>query len=682
GTPGYIAPEQASASAADLKPTADIYSLGAILFDLLAGRPPFLGAHALSVIRQASELPAPKLRTLSKIADRDLETVCSRCLERDPKLRYPSAHDLAEDLERWLEGRPIIARPVSPPVRIWRWTRRNPLLAGSAAACVLVAAIALARQTQSWRLEKEVAAQLAAQHSIEVSVFVDLDSTQPNEKWTRTFATELTNALQAFGPASARIGEEVAIPQNFTGSSNSPAAPTRAILCGTLRKLEGKLRISLHLLDANSRELLMQRMVEVDGIGDASSAALAIASDAYSLLSSVDLTKVTSPILDPGLLDSEARRFIDAGVELANRRGGMDFDRGIGCLQHAIELQPKSSAAHAALAKILTMKSAYQSNRKPLALAQAEARKAVELAPTSSESRLALAAVLYHQGKAAEAIEENLTALEYSPWSMRGLNLLSNIYKTTGHPEKALACYSVASKNELKPGEGDAHIGDCWSYLVEDDPAETAYNRYFQLHPEQPDGWMGLCRLRLLQGRATEARSIYRQETKGYLDFAYSAQMAAQVEFFGRDFAEASKLYSELYAQDPDGGGDFYAAVTYASALGRLKLDTEPLAAKKLLARAREMEIAILEEVPGQPTPLYRLAAIDASLGAVDSAFAHLDAAAAAGWIDYRSTALDPRFDLVRHDPRFDKYLSRLAAGVAELKRLRPVASAAFQTAK
>src|SRR5882724_9958737 len=76
GTPGYIAPEQASCDAAELKPTADIYSLGAILFELLAGRPPFLGAHALSVIRQAAESPAPNLRTLSKLADRDLETIC------------------------------------------------------------------------------------------------------------------------------------------------------------------------------------------------------------------------------------------------------------------------------------------------------------------------------------------------------------------------------------------------------------------------------------------------------------------------------------------------------------------------------------------------------------------------------------------------------------------------------
>jgi serine/threonine-protein kinase len=78
------------------------------------------------VIRQASETQAPKLRSLAPSLDRDLETICARCLERDPKARYQSAGDLAADLERWLGGRPIVARPVSPPARIWRWSRRNP----------------------------------------------------------------------------------------------------------------------------------------------------------------------------------------------------------------------------------------------------------------------------------------------------------------------------------------------------------------------------------------------------------------------------------------------------------------------------------------------------------------------------------------------------------------------------
>ena len=94
GTPGYIAPEQAEGRAADLTPGADVYSLGAILFDLLTGRPPFIGEHALSVIRQASENPAPKLRSLVPSLDRDIETICARCLEREP----PSALSFPREL--------------------------------------------------------------------------------------------------------------------------------------------------------------------------------------------------------------------------------------------------------------------------------------------------------------------------------------------------------------------------------------------------------------------------------------------------------------------------------------------------------------------------------------------------------------------------------------------------------
>ena len=144
GTPGYIAPEQVNpslAEAAKLTPAADVYSLGAILFDLLTGRPPFLGEHALAVIQQASQNPAPKLRSLVPTLDKDLETICAKCLERDPTARYRSAGALAEDLEHWLGGRSIIARPVSLPVRLWRWSKRNRMTAAMAALSVALATV-------------------------------------------------------------------------------------------------------------------------------------------------------------------------------------------------------------------------------------------------------------------------------------------------------------------------------------------------------------------------------------------------------------------------------------------------------------------------------------------------------------------------------------------------------------
>src|SRR5947207_1586524 len=147
GTPGYIAPEQVNGSEGKLTPAADVYSLGAVLFHLLTGRPPVTGEHALKVIQLAAEKPAPKLRSLAPALDRDLETICAKCLEREPNARYCSAGDLAEDLERWLADRPIIARSVSIPVRISRWSRRNPAVAGMA---VLLLAFGIVIGIMTW----------------------------------------------------------------------------------------------------------------------------------------------------------------------------------------------------------------------------------------------------------------------------------------------------------------------------------------------------------------------------------------------------------------------------------------------------------------------------------------------------------------------------------------------------
>ncbi len=189
GTPGYIAPEQAEG--ANFSPAADIYSLGAILFSLLAGRTPFVGANALSVIRQAAATPAPKLRSFAPSLGRDLETIIARCLDRDPKARYQTAAALAEDLERWLEGRPIIARPVRAPARVWRWSRRNPVLAAAATTCLLL------MLAVGWLLREQLLAPRvpAAEKSIAVLPFENLSRDPDNAFFTDGVQNEILTAL-------------------------------------------------------------------------------------------------------------------------------------------------------------------------------------------------------------------------------------------------------------------------------------------------------------------------------------------------------------------------------------------------------------------------------------------------------------------------------------------------------
>src|SRR2546430_5372198 len=140
GTPGYIAPEQAERPADKLTRAADVYSLGAILFYLLTGRPPFVGPNFFFVIHQAAVTPAPRLRSLAPSLDRDLETIVARCLNPDHNARYQAAEALAEDLEHWLHHEPIRARRSGVFDRGRKWVRRNPTSTVLLAALVALAA--------------------------------------------------------------------------------------------------------------------------------------------------------------------------------------------------------------------------------------------------------------------------------------------------------------------------------------------------------------------------------------------------------------------------------------------------------------------------------------------------------------------------------------------------------------
>jgi len=153
GTPSYMSPEQGAGRSAELGPATDIYALGAVLYHLLTGRPPFAAESPAETLRQGKEVEPVAPRALNASVPRDLETICLKCLAKEPSRRYPTAQELAADLDRFLRGEPIHARPVTRLERTWRWCRREPALAGAiGAVALLLVALAIGSSVAALRI--------------------------------------------------------------------------------------------------------------------------------------------------------------------------------------------------------------------------------------------------------------------------------------------------------------------------------------------------------------------------------------------------------------------------------------------------------------------------------------------------------------------------------------------------
>ena len=251
GTPGYIAPEQTECPADKLTSAADIYGLGAILFYLLTGRPPFVGPNVLSVIHQAGVTPAPRLRSLASSLDRDLETIVARCLESDPTARYQSAGALAEDLEHWLRHEPIRARRSGVFTHGRKWVRRNPT---SAALLTSLVALGAGIGVMFWERQSPRPL-LPLPAGIAVLPFENLSADPENAFFTDGVQDEILNDLAKI--ADLKVISRTSVMQYKSGGKRNLRQIANElgvahVVEGSVQRAANRVRVTAQLIDART----------------------------------------------------------------------------------------------------------------------------------------------------------------------------------------------------------------------------------------------------------------------------------------------------------------------------------------------------------------------------------------------------------------------------------------------
>jgi WD40 repeat protein len=197
GTAAYLAPEIAAGGAGRATTASDIYGLGAILYETLTGRPPFVADSFPALLRQQAEEAPISPRSLNPVVPRDLETICLMCLEKEPASRYLSAQELSEDLARFIAGEPIRARPIHQIEQAWRWRRRKPALAAlGLTTLALLLVLALGAPITAYRIERE------RRHAELQGYISDMDLAQ--EDWQDGNLTQARSLLRRYLPASKK----------------------------------------------------------------------------------------------------------------------------------------------------------------------------------------------------------------------------------------------------------------------------------------------------------------------------------------------------------------------------------------------------------------------------------------------------------------------------------------------
>ena len=709
GTPSYMAPEQAAGHTKELTAAADVYSLGAVFYQMLTGEPPFAGGTTYETIRLVLETEPRNPRTRSPKLDIDVATICLKCLEKNPANRYPTAKALAEDLERWLRHEPIQARRTGIFSRAGKWVRRNPAVTTLAAVIV---ALALVVGTLWWRT---LSARLP-QSGIAVLPFENLS----DEKEHAFFADGVQDniLIKLAKIADLKVISRTSVMQ-YRGKQDvrqiANALRVSHVLEGTVRRSGGKVHVNAQLVDTRTdagvwAEEYDRDLNEVFAIE--TEVAQSIANRLRAKVSARErLAMQERPTQDLVAYDFyvHAAALIDEASYAPEQERWKDYFQAVELLDRAIARDPAFLLAYCRLAEAHDELYFQNGDHTPsrLELANAAINSAFRLKPDSAGAHLALARHLYHGYFDYDHARDELAI------AARTLPNDARIFEWSGYIDRRQNRWHEAVRNferamELDPRNVKIFTGAAVTYSVMRDygQARETSDRLITLEPNNIHA--RVLRARIDFDERADTRPLHAVIEKIFRDDPASAGNLVGWRFYlalyEHDFASADRALAPLIENKHTTfrvrWDEIYFSRAYAEGLlARIKGDAAAARAAFTAARAQEEAVRArpddgqtfcllglidaglgrkeealregrraLELIPvakdtnAGPQVLYFFAVICAWTGERDLAIEQLETLAKMPLgVSYGELRLDPHWDPLRGDPRFDKIVASLA---------------------